>query len=42
MLTMRNRQRSGRLYFWLALLCFAVFAMLAVYALTSRPNFQPG
>jgi outer membrane protein assembly factor BamB len=41
MLTTRNRQRSARLYFWLALLCFAIFAMLAVYALISRPSFQP-
>jgi hypothetical protein len=41
MLTMGNRQRSGRLYFWLALLCFALFAMLTVYALAARPSFQP-
>src|SRR5947208_2316905 len=41
MLTTGDRQRSGRLYFWLALLCFAIFAMLLLYALTSRPRFQP-
>jgi outer membrane protein assembly factor BamB len=41
MLMIRNRQRSGRLYFWLALLCFAVFAMLVLYAFTARPTFQP-
>jgi outer membrane protein assembly factor BamB len=29
------------LYFWLALLCFAIFGMLLVYAYTSRPSFQP-
>jgi outer membrane protein assembly factor BamB len=41
MLMTGNRQRSGRLYFWLALFCFALFGMLTVYALSARSSIQP-